>query len=65
MRAAVTNKIHLFFFFLYIKGERKGSKSSTNSDEIVVESQATPKVATVHEENEKTGETTDVSDKNK
>lgn len=51
----------LVFHFLV---ERKGSKASiTNSDEIVVDTQTTPKVTTVHEENEKTGETTDVSDK--
>lgn len=58
-----------------LTAERKGSKGSiTNTDEIVADTQAasaativapSPKVATMHEENEKTGETIDVSDKSK
>lgn len=43
--------------------ERKNSKASiADSDEILVDSQVMSKVTTVHEENEKTGETNNVSD---
>lgn len=51
--------------------ERKGSKGSiTNTDEIIsndTQIVSTPKITTtiVHKENEKTGETTDVSDRSK
>lgn len=62
--------------FIFIT-ERKGSRGSlTHADEIVADTQATtpsnqpaqgspPKVTVLHEENERTGETTDVSDKSK
>lgn len=51
----------LIFFIFFL--ERKGSKPSiTNSDEITtLDAQTQPK-STVHAENEKTGETSEVSD---
>lgn len=54
------------FYHFFSTIERKGSKSSiTNSDDIVLDAQSPPKTTSVHEENEKTGETTEVSDKSK
>lgn len=46
--------------------EYKNSKANiANSDEILVDSQVMSKVTTIHEENEKNGETNNVSDTNK